>query len=297
MKLHDLYYFRKLAETKSFTQTAEAFYISQPSISTALKRLETEFGTSLINRDRSSKSVELTEIGELFFERAIKITDLIEQTKKDMDNLTSKSVSLGFLPTIGGHFLPQIMPQLTQYLSDLKLVEEESSDAMYEMVKLGEVTAAIVGSDRKKIADRQLIQVPIAQKKLHLWISPDHPLAGYKRINSRMLKETHFVTLAKGYTHQRIFEQWAKDNQITDSHIHYTNEIQTANSMIASGMTAGLMIDLLVRDRTDIIKQELTDAPEFYVSLLINQEAIQSDRQRAFNDLLVETAENIFKNT
>lgn len=295
MKNPDLYYFRKLAETRSFTLTAEAFYISQPSISIALKRLETEFGLSLINRDRSSKSVELTEAGELFFKRCVEITDLLDQTKKDMDSLGSKVVTLGFLPTIGGHFLPQIMPQLTDYLSDLKFLEEESSDAMYELVQKGEVTAAIVGSDNKIIEDSHLIQAPIAQKQLHLWVSPSHPLAEYKRINSRMLKETHFVTLAKGYTHQRIFEKWAKEHQIDESHIHYTNEIQTANSMIASGMTAGLMIDSLVRDRTDIVKLELTDAPEFYVSMLVNPKAIQSNRQRAFNELLIETVKKQFK--
>ncbi|TVP90238.1 LysR family transcriptional regulator [Alkalibacterium sp.] len=294
MKHQDLYYFRTLAETRSFTQTAEAFYISQPSISIALKRLETEFGLSLINRDRSSKSVELTEAGELFFKRCIEITDLLDQTKKDMDSLGSKIVTLGFLPTIGGHFLPQIMSKLTEYLVDLNFFEEESSDAMYELVQKGEVTAAIVGSDKKIMEGSDLIQAPIAQKQLHLWVSPSHPLAGYKRINSRMLKETHFVTLAKGYTHQRIFEKWAKKHQINDSHVHYTNEIQTANSMIASGMTAGLMIDSLVRDRTDIVKLELTDAPEFYVSMLVNPKAIQSDKQRAFNDLLIETVENLF---
>lgn len=294
MKHQDLYYFRTLAETRSFTQTAEAFYISQPSISIALKRLETEFGLSLINRDRSSKSVELTEAGEIFFERCIEITDLLDQTKKDMDSLGSKVVTLGFLPTIGGHFLPQIMPQLSEYLADLKFFEEESSDVMYELVQKGEVTVAIVGSDKKTMEDSNLIQVPIAQKKLYLWVSPNHPLAGYKRINSRMLKETQFVTLAKGYTHQRIFEKWAKQHQINDSHIHYTNEIQTANSMIASGMTAGLMIDSLVRDRTDIVKLELADAPEFYVSVLVNPTAIQSDRQRTFNNLLIETVKDLF---
>lgn len=294
MKLQDLFYYRTLAETRSFTQTAEAFYISQPSISIALKRLETEFGTSLISRDRSSKSVELTEAGELLFEKSVEITDLIEQTKKEMHSLGSQTVTLGFLPTIGGHFLPQIMPQLGEYLSDLKFVEEESSDAMYELVKKGEVSAAIVGSERQTLNDSHLIQLPIAQKQLHLWVSPSHPLAGFKRISSRMLKETHFVTLAKGYTHQRIFEQWAKDHQIEDSYIHYSNEIQTANSMIASGMSAGLMIDLLVRDRSDIVKLELTDAPEFYVSLLINKQAKQSNRQEQFNRKLAETVQKTF---
>ncbi|MCC5894129.1 MAG: LysR family transcriptional regulator [Alkalibacterium sp.] len=294
MKLQDLHYFKQLAETRSFTETAEAFYISQPSISIALKRLEEEFSTRLITRDRSSKSVELTKSGELLYQRSLDILHLVNKTKKDIHDLESKNVYLGFLPTIGGHFLPKLFPELTSYLGSLKFVEEESSDAMFEMVKTNRVSAAIVGSDVPHVKEKWLTQVPIAEKEMYVWVSPTHPLAKYKRVKAAMLEKTNFVTLAKGYTHQRIFEKWTNEHAIDVSNIHYTNEIQTANSMIASGMSAGLMIDLLVSDRKGLVKIPLKDPPKFYISLLINDQADITPYQKQFNESLVEAVNKQF---
>ncbi|MDN6569123.1 MAG: LysR family transcriptional regulator, partial [Tetragenococcus halophilus] len=64
MKIQDLVYFKYLVESSSFTKTAEAFYVSQPSISLSLKRLENEFNTKLITRDRSKRSFHLEAAGE-----------------------------------------------------------------------------------------------------------------------------------------------------------------------------------------------------------------------------------------
>lgn len=294
MKLQDLVYFKQLAETRSFTETAEAFYISQPSISIALKRLESEFNARLITRDRSSKSVELTKSGELLYKNAIEILNLVNQTKKDIHDIETKDVYLGFLPTIGGHFLPELFPELTAYLGALRFIEEESSDAMLELVKSGQVSAAIVGSDVPKVSEKWLTQLPIAERDMHVWVSPKHPLAKYKQVKPAMLERTSFVTLAKGYTHQRIFEKWAADHAIDVSGIHYTNEIQTANSMIASGMTAGLMIDLLVSDRRGLVKIPLKNPPKFYISLIINKEVEITPFQKQFNESLIKAVQDIF---
>lgn len=295
MKLTDLTYFKTLAESKSFTETAEAFYISQPSISISLKRLEEAFGTTLITRDRSSKSVELTEAGKLLYKSALDILEKIDHTHQAIDNLESKEVFFGFLPTIGGHFLPKLLPHLSDFRSILQLVEEESSDTMYELVRDRKVPAAIVGSDKPTFKDTRLTQLLIAERDLSLWVSPSHPLASKERVDASMVKDTYFVTLAKGYTHQRIFEKWAKENKIDSSRIHYTNEIQTSNSMIASGMSAGMMIDLLVRDRTDIVQVPLENPPKFYVSLLIDNRSDLSAAQKRFNQSLFELSKSIFK--
>lgn len=294
MKLQDLVYFKQLAETRSFTETAEAFYISQPSISIALKRLESEFNTRLITRDRSSKSVELTKSGELLYKNAIDILKLVDQTKKDIHNSETKDVYLGFLPTIGGHFLPELFTELTAYLGALRFIEEESSDAMLELVKSGQVSAAIVGSDVPNVSEKWLTQIPIAERDMHVWVSPKHPLAKYKQVKPAMLERTSFVTLAKGYTHQRIFEKWADDHAIDVSSIHYTNEIQTANSMIASGMTAGLMIDLLVSDRRGLVKIPLKNPPKFYISLIINDRVDITPFQKHFNNSLIKAVQDKF---
>lgn len=286
MKVQDLYYFRELARTRSFTETAETFYVSQPSISMALKRLEEEFGTRLISRDRSSKSVRLTEAGEIVHNNALKIVNLLEETKKEIREKEEREVKLGFLPTIGSHFLPKLLPAISDYMDSLNLVEEESSDCMFEMIQSGEISAAITALDQPYSSEQKLTVVPLVEKELSLWVSSSHPLASQPHIKTCMLKNIHFVTLAKGYAHERLFRQWAKENEVDVSSTHYAQEVQTVNSMIASGMSAGVMIDLLVRDRSDLIQIPLENAPKLYISLIINEEVETTAFQRDFSQAL-----------
>lgn len=295
MKLNDLIYFRHLAETRSFSETADLFYLSQPTVSIALKRLEDEFNTTLINRNQSKKSVELTDSGEILYQSALEIMALLDTVKKKISDIETSDVYFGLLPTIGSHYLPKMMPQLSDYIDRLHFIEEESSDLMYDQVKKSDIPAAIVGSDLPLFPEEWLTQVPIAEKELFLWVSPKHPLAKRKRVKPNDLKNLSLVTLAKGFTHQRMVDDWASKNNIDFKRIHYANEIQTSNSMVASGMSASLMIDNLVRDRSDMIKIPLEGAPKFYIRLIVNNRAQISSYQRQFNAKLVDVIENEFK--
>lgn len=294
MKLQDLVYFRHLAENSSFTKTAEAFFVSQPSISIALRRLEDEFETTLLSRDRSSKSFELTPAGEILYRNTLTVLDTLEATRKEIHDTEAQVVQLGFLPTIGGYFLPEILPSISEFLGTLKLIEEESSDAMLDLVRDGKVSTAIVGSDQPSFDETWLNQILISERPLSICVSPSHPLANEPIIDVSMLKKEQFISLAKGYTHQRIFERWATENSIDFSSVHYTEEIQTADSLIASGMMIGLMIDLLVRDRRDIITVPLKNAPKFYISLASNTKADLTPIQKRFNETLTETVKRNF---
>jgi len=287
MKINDLLYYRHLVDTRSFSETADFFFLSQPTVSIALKRLEDEFNTTLINRNHSKKSVELTESGKILYQSALDILDRLETTKKKIKDIETQEVHFGLLPTIGSHYLPQIMPHLSKYLDQLHFIEEESSDLMFDKVKKAEIPAAIVGSDKPLFEEKWLTQIPIDERELFLWVSPNHPLAKRKSVKPKDLKDLSLVTLAKGFTHQRMVDDWAKINDIDFKRIHYANEIQTSNSMVASGISASLMIDLLVRDRSDMIKVPLVGSPKFYIRLIINRRAQISASQKQFNADLV----------
>ena len=66
MYLHDFEYFNQLILQKSFSKVAEYFHVSQPTISSAIKRLETELNTTLVIRDRSHNELIVTPSGEQF---------------------------------------------------------------------------------------------------------------------------------------------------------------------------------------------------------------------------------------
>lgn len=296
MNLQDIIYFYHLAESLSFTDTAAHFYVSQPSISMSLKRLETELETTLIDRKRFHKRMNLTRSGEILHRHAAVILDSLSQIKDDIHDYKNQIVYFGFLPTIGGHFMATLLPRLGKFTSSVKFVEEESSDIMYELVRSGEVPIAITGSDLPHFNDENLIQIPIATKKLSLWAAPDHPLTKQKQITSQDLKDTVFISLEKGYTHERIFDRWAQSKFDEPPQTLYTKEIQTALSIASSTHMVAFMIDILVKESKDLVEIPLTDPPAFYISLILNKESQDNPFQNEFNDMMVALAKELSEN-
>ncbi|MEG0475984.1 MAG: LysR family transcriptional regulator [Carnobacterium sp.] len=295
MNIQDLVYFNQLAETLNFTATAEHFYVSQPSISMSLKRLEKELDTVLIDRKRLHKNLHLTESGEVLLRHSTHILQTIEQVKEEIHDLKNQIVYFGFLPTIGGQFMSQLMPNLTKYSSSMKLIEEESSDVMLDLVRKGEVPLAIIGSDRPTFLEKNLLQIPLKTEEMALWVSPDNPLAKKSIIMAKELQDELFISLAQGYTHQRIFEEWTKKNQIEQPKTLYTKEIQTALSIASSTNMVAFMSDILVKDRPRLVRVPIENAPLFYISLIVNKDLHNATYfQKEFNEAMIEAAK-LFK--
>jgi len=292
MNLQDLKYFKYLAESLSFTATAEHFYVSQPSISTALKRLESEFETTLVDRRKTLKRIQLTAAGQLLYEQATEALGILQSTKQKIQDIQHETVYYGFLPTIGGHFLPQIMPHIKQYTNSLQLIEEESSDIMLDLVQEKKVPLAIIGHDSPQIASNTITQIPILEKSMALWVAPDHPLAGKEHISAKDINSEVFISLSEGYTHHRIFERWAEHNQIKDPNIVYANEIRTVHSVAESTQIIGFMSDIIVDEHSELVKVSLREAPPFYISLIMNTDADHSLVQQEFNEAVVNVVTN-----
>ena len=292
MNLQDLVYFNHLAKTLSFTATAQHFYVSQPSISMALKRLEKELDTVLIDRKRVHKNLHLTETGEILLKHSTQILSTIDTIAEEIHDLKNEVVYFGFLPTIGGRFMTQFMPRLGKFSSSMKLIEEESSDVMYDLVQKGQVPLAIIGSDVASFEDSNILQIPLKQEEMALWVSPDNPLAQKAVVTAADIQNELFVSLTQGYTHERIFEEWTKSNNIEQPQTLYTKEIQTALSIASSTNMLAFMSDILVKDRPGLARVPIENAPKFYISLIVNKNLSNATYfQKEFNEKMIELVE------
>src|SRR5690625_6087650 len=86
--------FSSCAQSLSFTDTAMHFYVSQPSISTAIKRLETEFNASLIDRRKTLKKIKLTPAGDILYKTTDEIINKLQKTKQQIEDIDRKSTRL-----------------------------------------------------------------------------------------------------------------------------------------------------------------------------------------------------------
>lgn len=294
MNLQDLIYFKYLSENLSFTDTANYFYVSQPSISMALKRLETHFDTTLIDRRKTLNRIQLTNTGKILYEGVTEILNVINMTEQKMNDFQDETIYYGFLPTIGGHLLPKILPQLNRYTKSIRFIEEESSDIMLRMVKNGEVPIAIIGHEKENISDSMIQQVPILQEQMALWVAPDHDLAGKKNVRVDELNDEVFIALVEGYTHQRIFDDWTNTHFNREPDVVYAKEIKTVLSIAASTNMISFMSDIIVSDSDNLVKVTLADAPCFYVSLVYNTKIEQTLFQQEFNEEFVQAVKQTF---
>lgn len=294
MNIRDLKYFIHLAESLSFTKTAEAFYVSQPSISIALKRLEEHFETTLLQRNRSVYNIQLTDSGEILYRSSQEILQILDRTKTEIDNSQAESVTIGFLPTIGGYYLPKFLPQLANYTDKLNFVEEESSDLMFEMLRNNQVSLAIIGHTKPEYNEKWVTQIPMEKHELALYVGKNHPLAKQKKLKAKDLEDLNFITLGTGYIHNQIFNEWVKKQGISLNNVRYTTEIQTVSSMLESGLYSAFMSDLLVRDPNSIVRIPIEDAPVLYVSLILNHDIPITSLQKEFNDEWVKVTQDLF---
>ena len=291
MNLRDLEYFKYLAESLSFTKTAEHFFVSQPSISIALKRLEDEFETTLIQRERSAKNIHLTPTGHTLYQRTIDMLGLYAQTKLEIKAVGIDTIQLGLVPAIGNLFLPQLLANANDYLQNLKLIEENTTDALFDSLRKKKFSIAIMAHDQPTFANLWIDTFPIAKSPLKLFVSQNHPLARYRELSLMELVDLPYVSLSNGTIHEKLFQNWATTNQLSLDNVFYCNDMNTLSSLVASGERVALLMENVSLNRDDLVAIPIKNPPVGYLNLVINNEMVLSDTQKAFNDLLIKSIE------
>ncbi len=139
MNLRDLGYLVAVAEERHFGRAAEVCFVSQPTLSTQIKKLEQELGVELI--ERNPGQVMLTDAGERVVERARIIlgeTENIRSIARQAQDPESGSVRLGLFPTIAPYLLPHVVPQLHHRFPNLELLlVEEKTEVVLERLRDG----------------------------------------------------------------------------------------------------------------------------------------------------------------
>ncbi|GAA0069611.1 LysR substrate-binding domain-containing protein [Clostridium sardiniense] len=287
MNLRDLEYFHSLCNTKSFTKTAEALYVSQPSITMSLHRLEKELNTKLIIRDHSKKALSLTEAGIVFEKRAKNILYQMNEAKLEISKINSNKLKLGIPPIIGAYFFPIYIEDLLKdgFAECIEFVETGSL-AMKELLLTGKVDISLIGS-LSPITDESLDSVILKKDEFMLCVSEKHSLSKSKKINFKNLENEQFIVLGNSYIHNKVFEDLCIKNDISPKKIYYTNEIQTAKSLIASGLGIGVLINMAVSKRLEIKAIPLFNPIDFYISLATKRDHYMTSKENSIRELII----------
>jgi LysR family hydrogen peroxide-inducible transcriptional activator len=176
MNLRDLRYLVALADHKHFGRAAEASFVSQPTLSTQIRKLEEELGVSLV--ERAPRRVMLTPVGREIAERARRIVadvaQMSEVARRSRDP-EAGSVRLGVFPTLAPYLLPHVLPGVRARFPRLELLlVEEKTDAILARLRDGRLDAGILALP---VHDDQLHVEPLFEEPFVLAVPQAHRLA------------------------------------------------------------------------------------------------------------------------
>jgi len=191
MDINQLEVFLAVAQEKSFSRAAETLHRTQPAVSQAIRRLETELGESLF--DRSSKDGTLTAAGRVLFDFAQQMMNLRHHAHsaiRELRDLHRGKLSLGANEYTVMCLLP-LIPVFRARHPHIKIEVKRSLASRIPGEILGrDVEIGVVSF---KPNDQAIKSVPIAMDELALIVAPDHPLAAKKIVSVRELGAESFI--------------------------------------------------------------------------------------------------------
>ena len=152
MNLRDFKYLIAVAEHKNFRKAADACFVSQPTLSMQLKKLEEYLQIQLI--ERNSRNILLTDAGKEILEKAKNINYLAESIKDTANtfrNPYSGNLKIGAFPTLAPYYFPKIIPTIRESWPDLNLfLVEEKTGNLIDMLREGKIDAAFLATPIKE---------------------------------------------------------------------------------------------------------------------------------------------------
>jgi DNA-binding transcriptional LysR family regulator len=196
MHIETLKVFCDLADSRSFSKTAEKHLLSQSAISQQLAQLELAHKCQLITRKK--RPIELTAAGQVFYKGAKEILERYEQLRDEIHSLQSTAdhrINVGAIFSIGMHSLPDYVKKFMLNHPNVNVhIEYFTHDKVYEGVLDGEIDIGLVAIPKK---DRRLDVYDFEEEPLVLACSPKHPLAKEREIDIRKLQFERFIAFEK----------------------------------------------------------------------------------------------------
>jgi LysR family hydrogen peroxide-inducible transcriptional activator len=246
MNFRALQYFVKLAEMKHFSKAANACFVSQPTLSTQIRKLEDELGVSLV--ERAPRQVMLTPIGEDIAHRAKHVLRDIEHIKdaarrsKDPETGTIK---LGIFPTLAPYLLPHVIPVICQRYPELRLqLAEEKTEDILNMLDQGRLDAGILALP---VEEHGMEREILFEEPFVTAMPASHPLTDKQVISLKDLEGEELLLLEEGHClrqHALAVCALAGAHERVDFH---ATSMETLRQMVAANAGITLMPVLSVR--------------------------------------------------
>src|SRR3954453_11301634 len=251
MTLTEVRYIVAVARERHFGRAAEACFVSQPTLSVSIKKLEEELDVKLF--ERGANEVTVTPLGEEIVRQAQSVIEqaaAIKEIAKRGKDPVSGPLRLGVIYTIGPYLLPDLVRQAIEHVPQMPLMLQENFTAkLLEMLRTGELACAIMA---EPFPDTGLAVAPLYDEPFMIALPKSHPLAKRKAISAEELKEEKMLLLGTGHCFRdhvlEVCPEYARFSSDAEGmkKSFEGSSLETIKYMVASGMGLTVVPQLAV---------------------------------------------------
>jgi LysR family hydrogen peroxide-inducible transcriptional activator len=245
MNLKDLKYLVALADTGHFGKAAERTFVSQPTLSAQLKKLEEFLGVKLV--ERQPKNVQLTDVGKQIVVRARRMLDegdeIIALARNNTDPFAGK-LKIGLIPTIGPYLLPRVMQRIRKSLPQLGLMlYEHQTEALLKRLRDGEIDLGIMALP---IAADGLDTRLLYEEAFTVALPNEHPLAAKSSIKVSDLRGQTLLLLEDGHCLREQALEVCSSIAVREAEDFRATSLETLRQMVVAGLGITLLPETAV---------------------------------------------------
>jgi LysR family hydrogen peroxide-inducible transcriptional activator len=280
MTLTQLEYVVALERYRHFALAAEKCFITQPTLSMQIQKLEEELGVKLF--DRTKQPVIPTEMGELVVAQARKVlweAERIPKLIEEQQDILSGELRLGIIPTLAPYLLPALYATIREKYPQLHLhVKEMITEEIVQSLKNNWLDCGLVVTP---LEDASIKEDPLFFEELYLFVSETHPWYKKASIKANELQPHEIWLLEEGHCFRsQVIHLCASGKDVSTAFKYESGSLETLKRMVLlnKGMTVlpQLAVNELPNSQRAMVKKIQGPVPVRQVSLVTHRDHVKT---------------------
>lgn len=265
MDIRQIEYFNSIVDTGSFRRAAQKHFISQPGLTTAIKKLEQELNAQLF--DRSSYRPALTEFGKIFLPHALNI---LQELSKNSAELSIKraeldsTINIAIPPLVGSYIFPSMLSAFsTKYPNAIVNIHEANVEQVIELIENNLVDIGMASPQAIALDKFEFINV--TRQEIMAALPLGHKFAQKAHISLSELREENFLMIKDSYFPFHIVHTHCKNAGFKPKISIVSSQGSTLKALVAKNMGISFFMEAVLKEAAQVVGIPLN--PSIYIDM------------------------------
>lgn len=276
IEMRQLVYLDAVYKHKNFTKASKELYVSQPTVSAAIRVMEQELGMTLI--ERTPKSVVFTPAGEVLMQRVHALlsdyNDMLTEAN-ELSRKASYTLRLGIASILSSDIFPLLYKDFLPKHSELKIQLDEDGGLGHIRKLLGEELDMALNGIPEDLNTDELSAIPVCRREIKLIMHNTHPLAQYDRVPLEKLDKENVSMLYSPGVMEQLLERTFTASGIQPNVVSQHSQIHGMLEMVLTGCSVGfvnLAPEAMAMEKyEDLVLRSFEQPIEFMVGFMMKR--------------------------